>query len=290
LEIETHSCISLCNMKSVTVFVVAFALLFSLQASGQDIADRLWRTFLVFSPIPLTMDAAVSAGWTNYISNCNSNLGLAYSVPSGGPSKDEPITAFYTSGGQIAGVGVTIWTDPPQTLSDYWAPLKGSSGGYTVTVSFRDASTGIMCSGQNDSSLAFGDRLVIGQGSLDFIVPNTRDEAFTAEFTRGGCITWMGRHFGYDLQAHPEMSWLTQNLIPIMPMYNEDTAAVSAFLVNVPNWQDTEPVGDWEGPFPNSLWCKNYCNSTCPTYNAKTWSTIHFMLTDPENNSCASAC
>jgi len=276
-------------MKSVLCLTIILAVF--IFAQGQDdIADRLWRTFLVFSPVPLTVNEATANGWVNYITNCNTNLGIAYAQSSGGPTKTEPITAFYTAAGQIAGVGVTIWTDPPSQLSDYWAPLKGSPSGYTVTVSFRDASSGIMCNGQNDSSLAFGDRAIIGQGSLDFTVPTVRDDAITAQFTRGGCITWMGRHFGYDLQAHPQMSWLTQNLIPIMPMYNEATGKISAFLVNVPNWQDTEPVGEWEGPFTNSLWCKNYCNTNCTTYNAKTWSTIHFMLTDPYNNLCSSSC
>jgi len=268
--------------------IVSTICLFVATVASQGIGDGLYRTAIVDSVLPLSMSDASAAGW-NQDGNCDPNLGIPWSMHAA-PQKTEPVTVFYTAAGQVAGVGLTMWGTPS---NGFWLPT--SNGAYILTVSFRDPS--VMCSGDTQSYV-LGDRVVINQGSsMTFDVPLNASEAAAQNwFGPGGCISHMGNHWSYDLETAPEMSWEAANLLPLLPMYqnvssdNYEQGAINAFLITTPAFQYTEPLGDWEGPFINTLFCYNWCDPECTSFDADPWYTLHFFLHDPSENTCVSHC
>jgi len=261
-------------MRSLTFVVLLVAIASCNAFSG--VGDRLWRTFLVFSPIPLNSTDADAEGWAAE-GGCDNNLGTQYTMDG------SPIVVYYTAAGQIAGVGITTQDQPPQPLiGSYWKPY---GSGYEVTVSFRNSS--LMCSGDMSED-AIGDQLVINQDTVAQNIPLNVDSATAAQWTPGHCISKMGTHWAYDLATHPVLTHEVENLVPIIPMYNPETNDVSAFLVHINHIEKVEPFGIWEGPFIPSLFCYNFCDPC--TWDATFISTMHFMLTDPDLNVCTTSC
>jgi len=132
--------------------------------------------------------------------------------------------------------------------------------------------------------------VVIDQGSVDLAIPLNESSAQDEEWTKGGCIEGMGTHWSYDLTTAPQMSWKSKNLLPVVPMYNEqDNSVISAIFITTPKLQYSEPVGPWEGPLPSSLMCDNWCDSNC-TWDVYFWNTLHFYFDDYNLNTCPSRC
>jgi len=252
--------------------------------NSQGIGDRLWRTALIYKVLPLTVDDAISSGYTNYTDECDSNLGIGYSAEQGGPTADYPITVYFTSSGQIAGIGMTHYNTPVDGLQNYWIPQ--SDGTYLITVTFRDPKG--ICNGYTYQE-EIGDRVIINQdqGEIAYNFPLTTDAATQQGFTQGGCIGGMGTHWSLDLSTGPVMSWNASNLMPVVAMYNQ--GVISAFFITTPVLQTGEPFGPWEGPIPSLLMCYNWCDSSC-SWNVYFWSVEHFFLTDPSLDNCPSHC
>jgi len=270
------------------LFSLAVAFLFLLVADvvwTQGIGDRLLRTAVLLKSLPLTSSDATSQGWTS-LTDCQAPYGIPFSYSADGPSKSHPTTIYFTSGGQIAGVAVTISGTPPQNLLDlgYWQMQPWSNGRYSVSVSFRDPA--MVCSGETDG-LTIGDRLVVAQIES---IPLNSTGAEAQNWFNGSCLPTMGRHWGYDLSEAPAMSWTVENLIPVLPMYNPSTGNLHAFLIETPTLQLTEPFGEFENNFPMPLWCLNFCSWECLNTDAITIATLHFFLHDPNEISCPGRC
>jgi len=252
---------------------------------SDSIGDRLVRTALLYHNLPITTEDAVSAGWVN-VTSCDENLGITF-VNSGtnNPSKTHPIFLFFSSGGQITGVGMAHFGAPITSLEQYWQSF--TDGTYRITVSFRPS--GDLCSGAVfDEDI--GTQLVVNQGSVDWSLPLSETAATEAMWTKGGCIGGMGTHWSYDLDTAPQMSWQSANLFPVVTMYNEQAGGgVSAFFITTPKLQFSEPLGPWEGPIPDFLMCKNWCSSNC-TWDVSFFNTLHFYLDDHNLNTCPSRC
>lgn len=55
-------------------------------------------------------------------------------------------------------------------------------------------------------------------------------------------------------------SWTASTLFPVQPMYDAQTGHINAILVNNPHASlHVFPLGWWEGPFINMLFCKVLC-------------------------------
>jgi len=125
------------NIQQITILVLFFA---SVQ-SFSGIGDRIWRTFLVFAPLPLNVDDAENNDWYTSNSSCDNNLGIRYQ------QDGLPVVLYFTLGGQVSGLGIIRNDKPVYTLiPDFWKPLN-DTGHYEITLSFRNANSGIMCSG-----------------------------------------------------------------------------------------------------------------------------------------------
>jgi len=251
-----------------------------LGAAYTGIGDRLLHTYFSMTPMPLNSSDAVAKGWSAD-GPCNQNLGIRYS------SGDSPLILYFTAGGQIAGNGMLRNDKPlPSLTPSFWKPTTVHDQ-YEITLSFRDASTGVMCQGFQAAE-EIGNALIINQDSIKLHIALNNVSAAAQQWTSGGCIEKMGIHWFYDLQGHPNPTWKTANLVPIMPMYNQATGLLTAFLVQTDYVEDVWPFGWWEGPFIPSLFCYNFC-PPC-TFDTSVFSTIHFFLTDPELNLCSSHC
>jgi len=264
-----------------SILVSLCVLLALQQVCGQGIGDRLLRTAILYKDIPVSATDAQNTGWTQY-TQCDPNLGIAYTYSSSGaPSHFNPITVYYTQGGQIGGVALEHFGTPADGLEKFWQIQPNNT--YRMSVSFRQPSD--MCSGETFPEI-IGTQLVLDQGTVDLSLPLTENDATNAQWTKGSCIGGMGTHWSYDLSAAPEMTWVASNLLPIVTMYNEVNGGVlSAFFFTSPRVQLSEPLGPWEGPIPSGLMCLNWCNNTC-SFDSSFFSTLHFYLDDPSLNTC----
>eukprot|EP01095_Lingulamoeba_sp_RSL-Kostka_P002821 TRINITY_DN13739_c0_g1_i1.p1 TRINITY_DN13739_c0_g1~~TRINITY_DN13739_c0_g1_i1.p1 ORF type:complete len:281 (+),score=103.83 TRINITY_DN13739_c0_g1_i1:888-1730(+) len=266
------------------VVIVAFLALFCNNSHQVDVGDRLVRTFGIFVDLPLNTTFASDFGFAPISGECDPNFGIAY-AHNGSPSKAKPTILYFTSAGQLSGYGSRMYGEITNNLiGTYWVPVDGENNQYDLNIATRDVS--LMCSGKIAQE-SVGDRLVVNQ---KVNIPLTLEDAQMQQWTPGNCITGMGIHHSYDL-LHPSnktMTWQTEYLLPVMPMYNSISHNVSATLINVPNTQRAfEFAGSWEGPFPSSFYCKNWCaDSGCNWSGNPTWTTIHFLFHDHHQNTC----
>jgi len=274
-------------MNTLSLFVSLLWLSATINASG--IGDRLTRTAILYSSLPMTVKEAVSAGWTRF-TDCDENLGIGYTHSSGGtaPSKTNPITVYFTAGGQIAGIAMEHFGLPLSSLSQYWIP--SSNGNFRINVSFRSNSQGLCRAGRMFPEV-LGTQLVVNQGNGSWALPLNETAATQAQWTKGGCIGDMGTHWSLDLSTAPKMSWLSSNLFPVVTMYNEQAtgAPLSAFFITTPHLQYSEPLGPWEGPIPEFLMCYNWCDSDC-SWDVSAFNTLHFYVDNHKLNTCPAHC
>jgi len=253
--------------------------------SGGDFGDRLLRSFLIFKNQPLTVDDAENQGFTEFTNGCT-QFGHGYSKGYG-PTKSDSAIVYFTEGGQLAGFGSRMWGDAPAALIEqgYWMETDAADGSYDLVLQTRDAS--MICSGATDSNV-LGDRLWIN-GIME--IPLAMSTAQAAGWVEGNCIPKMGIHHAFDLNYPFSQSWNASSLVPVMPMYSPQTGAITAVLLASTDAQRIEPLfGDWEGPFINMLFCKNWCaNTGCTFPGVSLWTTMHWLFEDPKDNVCDGA-
>jgi len=252
-----------------------------------QIGDRLLRTFGIFKNQPLTSDDAEAQGFSAFTDGCTP-FGYGYAKGSNGPTKSDSAILYFTAGGQLAGFGSRMWGNAPQDLVDkgYWmgGVDPNDDSAYDLILSTRDSS--MICSGATDGNV-LGDRMFIN-GMMEIAL--NMDDAQSQGWVEGNCIPKMGVHHAYDLDYPFSQSWNFNSLVPVMPMYNPQTRALSAVLLASPDAQRIEPFGDWEGPFINMLMCKNWCANTGCTFPGVTlWTTMHWLFEDPKLNVCTGA-
>jgi len=210
-------------------------------------------------------------------------------IPARGPTKDHPLTLFFTSAGQIAGVGVTVWgtswtswvgaAAQPQLIQDgFWRTVSGTTDAWHIFVSFRSAD--LMCSGKTGAE-AVGDRLVINQDTIKVSIPIVQADAVKAGYTPGSCINSMGQHMPYDLATAPTPSFVEGNLMPVVPMYWN--GRINAIFVTSPVVQkgnlSLRGRGDFDFPFVTAgLMCLNWCDSRCSWAKTNLFATMHIFL------------
>jgi len=262
-------------------YLIILLAFFSVFVSG-DLGDRLTFNAEVYNSIPLTSQDAMDDWQPLGDGSCIPYLGIPYmSKDVDYPDSHHPLIPYYTPGGYLTGIGIEHFGTPADNMEDFWVGPNGA-GNYRMVVTFREPDQ--VCS---DATLyeVIGTQLVINQDSTSYWIPINDTGATAANFTTGSCIQGMGYHWSYDLAGAPVMTWLKANLLPIVPMYN--AGQLSAFFFATPNVQTPWPLGDWEGPIPDILMCKNWCSSKCD-FDTWFWSTLHFYVSDPALDNCPS--
>eukprot|EP01130_Rhizamoeba_saxonica_P006306 TRINITY_DN2513_c0_g1_i1.p1 TRINITY_DN2513_c0_g1~~TRINITY_DN2513_c0_g1_i1.p1 ORF type:complete len:290 (-),score=58.05 TRINITY_DN2513_c0_g1_i1:141-977(-) len=274
-------------MKTTIVLLISCLLLISVSTAQKEIiGHNLLRNFIDRYDAPLTIEEAKADKWKPVLgkSGCDSTFGYIY-ARKGEPSKSNPTYLLFTEAGQIAGFGTHTWKEPSQRLvPDYWMPSYDQDT-YDIFLTFRNSS--LMCSGVVDYNNALGDQLLVNG---KFEIPVTRNDAENSGWVMGNCIKGMGIHYAYDIDAPFNQTWQADSLFPIMPMYNAQDGLITAILINNAKTERVYPLGDWEGPFFNFLFCKNWCDdSGCTWYGANIWSTMHWLFRNPDDQKCIGA-
>jgi charged multivesicular body protein 7 len=256
-----------------------------------SIGDRLIRDYTQYTSLPITTADAQAAGWEQSSSDCDPNLGIAWTQGQTSPEEATPITLFFTAQGQMAGIGVTCYGDILQGLIDlgYWQYTGKSNGydSYFLSVSFRQSDD--MCS-SSPSTLPLGDSLIVNANNISVSLPLTEDDAINQLWDRGSCFYSMGHHYFYDLVGHPNMTWVAANLLPVVLMFHNGTIN-AIFFASATVQQGLLSANEWDPiPLINYLMCKNWCDSACTFSDTSAWSTLHVYFRDYTQATCAGGC
>ena len=264
--------------------------------TGQGLGSGLWREFKVFDQMPTNAAEAKTAGWyPDAGSSCIAGLGIKYSQTSNGPSKAKPISLYFTPAGQVSGVGTVAFGKLSGAVVDqgYWqsASVAGKADAWRVDVGFRSPQAA--CS-NTVSEMLLGDRAVINPGSVARALPLVQKGpkgAIAEGYDTGSCIASMGTHSFYDLVGkNGSMTWVSPNLMPIVPMYDENAGwKLNAIFFTTPFVQQSFPLlkyNQWEPvPLPNFGMCKNWCED-CGWEDTHFFSTMHIYFSDPQEVTC----
>jgi len=267
---------------------LALLIIFIIAASSVPIGDRLIRTYTEYVPLPATVADAIAAGW-NTTGLCDPVLGIKFNYHGFVPTMDSPMTLYFTQAGQAAGVGIEVYGDLPMNLINlgFWIQLDPNDSQYHMTVSFRSSTE--MCS-STPSPNRLGDRLIINADGLAFQIPTTESGALANNWHKGSCFSGMGYHWFFDLSTAPVMSWMAENLLPVVAMYNNNS--INAIFFASTSVQQGIFDAHWWEPIPliNALMCKNTCDSDCTFSGTSLWSTFHVYLRDYTQVTCDGGC
>jgi len=264
---------------------------------ANELGNHLSSTWGKFYPYPLTaieargakpnFNAFASGGvggvgtFLPYNSTCDPNVGIAHTANGAAPTGQSPVTLYYTSGGLIAGFGVTVYGPQIANLVElgYWR--KQAPNQHFISISFRAPS--MMCSGETNSQV-LGDRVVInqGQGKGSLAIPLTWAIASRSGrwYIYGSSFTGMGMHSAYNLDPDYTPGELPMNstwMLPVVAMYDvlpdgRRGGLVSIFLASTsaqdstvdPALPDPSSLAGkfFDGPpggFPPAGFCNNWC-------------------------------
>jgi len=272
----------------LTVLVIAGT------ASSQSLGDRLLRTFLVFKNIDLLQADAQRHNFLPYDyygngrpTSCSNTTGIVLTSSGTPPGRTDQTMYVYNIDGRLSGFGIRAWDlTPGPLLSKFWQRSPTVNNGYDIFVIFRPN----LCLPGGGGTFALGDRIAVwGQ----FPLPLNASSAAQQKYIRGNCISKMGSHFWLDLKTPGTMQWDSNTMMPVLPMYLDDgpnVGRLQTILIASPKFQWTEPIGMYEGPFTNGLFCKNACAKDQPACskftNAGIWTTMHWAFYDPAAATC----
>jgi hypothetical protein len=220
-----------------------------------------------------------------YLGTCSPTQGIAW-VYQGKLSTSNPVTLYFTSAGQIAGVGTEIFGSVETSLLKAGFFIPTGSNQYHINVAFRD--TKFMCSNITSPDV-IGDRLIVMPDHVNLSIPTNVTDAIANKYHRGSCFAGMGTHYFLDLLTGPTMSWTSANLMPVVPMYKNDGSINAIFFASSTVQQSVFPPSsnEWEPvPLPNALMCGNLCDSGCTFKGTYAWSTMHFYFNDQTQIVC----
>eukprot|EP00615_Pteridomonas_danica_P007107 CAMPEP_0114343572 /NCGR_PEP_ID=MMETSP0101-20121206/10714_1 /TAXON_ID=38822 ORGANISM="Pteridomonas danica, Strain PT" /NCGR_SAMPLE_ID=MMETSP0101 /ASSEMBLY_ACC=CAM_ASM_000211 /LENGTH=212 /DNA_ID=CAMNT_0001478375 /DNA_START=230 /DNA_END=865 /DNA_ORIENTATION=- len=191
-------------------------------ALADTLGDSLWRTYSKYVGLPTTTSDASSQGWYSTGQGCSSRLGEAWTQNSNGaPSTDKPIVLYFTPNGQVSGVGTMGYGNFSGAVVDqgYWQ--KVAEDEYFISVTFRDPDS--VCDTDFTSDDILGDRALINANTMGRSIPLVQADAVTEGYETGSCFASMGTHSFYDIEGeNGAMTWVADNLMPVVPMYDRN--------------------------------------------------------------------
>jgi len=291
-------------MRSLLVVTIVSFLVFLVAAD--TLGDRFLHTALSYGVFPVSaLEARASGAWVK-AGGCIPGRGVPFTDLKG-VSKSAPIILYFQEAyGFLSGFTIRRWdASKPNSGADmYWESPKvnitcAAGTCSDLTAIFRDPMS--VCGNGTSMEVqpkgvpyTVGDRILVG--SKLFNVPLNKTVAQRAGWSEGNCIGHMGIHHSYMFDWESKRAsnggpWTASTLFPIQPMYDATTGHINAILVNNPHASiHVFPIGWWEGPFINYLFCKNWCkDSGCGFSDTNTWTTMHFFFRDPKGISCTGA-
>mmetsp|Transcript_101934 Transcript_101934/g.243006 ORF Transcript_101934/g.243006 Transcript_101934/m.243006 type:complete len:320 (+) Transcript_101934:53-1012(+) len=260
------------------------------------------RSFLMYTELPMGEAALKAKGWHKHGSTCDPHLGYAWTEEAAGNTKSAPIVLYTTQGGQVSGVGMTVvgydGNAPMPAEQKKWAtasPLAPADIAEEVAhidVAFRSGE--IVCSGKTEAA-SVGTTLIVnpaGGAGKSMTIPLKEAEVQKQGWHKGSCFDGMGYHWFLDTSKQDgTMSWMAQNLFPVVAMYHEGEMNAIFFAahlsqVSIPFLKANEwdPAG-----LDSEKMCKNTCDEDCDFKGmVDTFSTAHVYFRDHKEVTCPS--
>ena len=285
-------------MKALRARYPLFIVLAPLRALGADLGSGLWRDYTVYAPLPTNQSAASAEGWHADWQECDPKLGIRFSQgAAGGPTKDKPISLYFTPGGQLAGVGTIAHGQFDEASAPvaqgYWKRTN-TTDEWRIDVTFRGGDA--VCSENASSPGLLGDRAVINADTVARSLPMRQEDAIQEHYATGACFASMGTHSFFDLVGGGgNMTWAINNLMPVVPMYDRSADwRLNAVFFNAPSVQQSmrpPSSNQWEPiPMDSFKMCMNFCDAECGWNDEEAWSTMHIYFSDPHAVVCEDNC
>jgi len=263
---------------------------------------KMERTFITYTDLPMGEEALTKKGWHKQNDECDPHLGFAWTEEKLGNTRKKPIVLYTTKGGQPSGVGMMfVGLDGQEPLPEEqkkWAtkaPMTRtttSEASAHVDVAFRSGE--ILCSGEKDDA-PVGTTLIVnpaGDAGTSLTIPITEAGVKDQGWHRGSCFDGMGWHWFFDTSKRDgEMSWMADNLFPIVTMFHE--GELNAIFFAAHQSQISLPflaANEWEpAALDNENMCKNTCDKECDFKGVvDKWSTAHIYFRDHKEVTCPS--
>jgi hypothetical protein len=120
--------------------VVLLLFLAAAYRAYEGFGNTLTRTYFVWKEMPLNASTAEQQGYEmiSTTSTCDPVYAISY-ASGGAPSTSNPQVLHFTPAGQIAGVSLRLYDQPPAYLVEngWWIPTDDN--GWQITVMFRDS-------------------------------------------------------------------------------------------------------------------------------------------------------
>jgi len=267
------------------LFCSLLLLVLVVPSSSISIGDRLFRSYNNYIGMPINTTSARASGWQQS-GPCQDKLGIPYNYQASAPAVHAPMTFYFSNTGVITGIGMNVYGGVESKLANLGYFFTDGDG-HRIIVTFSSVSSNCAT---NAAEGSLGDRLVINAHTIAHSVPVEETDAQSGNWHKGSCFEAMGHHWFYDLETAPKMSWQAQNLLPIVPMYNN--GVLNAFFFADPTIQQGLFDSNWwdRVALPNLLMCYNFCDSGCTFSGTSFWSTGHVFLRDYTLVHCAGGC
>jgi hypothetical protein len=271
-------------MRTIIYLTVALSVICLVHGFGKDLIHSAGDQ----TPLPTTTNAASGAGWVQANEPCIPSIGQAWNKKNPYSTESYPITLYFAANGQISGFGTDVFGDVPELWNTRGYYVSVDDSQYRIKVSTRSAASNL-CSISTPFSDPIGDRIIINPDGINQRVPANEDEAAAKLWSRGACIDGMGRHWEYDLAAAPNITYDPQNLLPLVPMYDNSGNLNAVFFASKSVQQGLFSHNQWDIiPINGYLMCKNFCGS-CGWSSLSLWSTMHVWF-GTTSIKCSAAC
>lgn len=302
------------------------------EVTVEESEDVAWPPMLITGPgfltNPTNTDDTAANDWVKTDEPCDPKLGEAYRRNGGSRTEMDPQTLYFTPAldgtpGILSGIAVDFYGYVEETLIEgYFGDQKvepDSGKTYrTLSVALRDYDEHDLCDTSEPFTHTDLEKVTIAPYlAADNLPIKEDDPELVGDWTEGSCIIGMGFHWAKDITGN-EITWLAENIVPLVPMYNSHTADLQGFfflstikrqiwregcvldftdlsqpctadIVNT--WDRTPGLVEENDPMKVTFMCSNFCGD-CQFSGSpdEMYSSIHFAFGSPAEEDCDGKC
>jgi hypothetical protein len=300
----------------------------TVEAEPEEPEDVAWPPMMITGPgfqtNPTNTDDAPAGDWVKTGEPCDPKLGESYRRNGGSRTEMDPQTLYFTPAldgtpGIFSGIAVDFYGYVEENLIEGYfgdEKVEPDSGKtyHTLSVAFRDYDEHDLCDTSEPITHTDLERITIAPHLAAENLPlKETDSELVSDWTEGSCIIGMGFHWAKDVTGN-EITWLAENLVPIVPMYNSHTGDFQAlfFLSTIKrqiwregcaldfgdltqpctadinnSWDRTPGLFEENDPLKGTFMCSNFCGD-CQFSGSPDgmYATIHYMFASPAEEDC----
>jgi hypothetical protein len=240
---------------------------------------------------PATTAEAAANGWIKTGEPCNPLLGEPW-IFGAEQSIDTPATVYFTPEvGETPGVVSAIEVDyygylEEKLIGVYFGEEKSSKDGTyrSISVALRNSEDYDLCDTENPIASDNPPYLAIAPDMANILIP-THEESpdLAANWVEGSCLKSMGIHWFQDVETGNELTYKTENTVPVVPMYSSTDGSINGIFFMATgakqSWPKDCPIGLGPCSVDTNMWdrspglleenfgrfymCSNLCDAKC---------------------------